>query len=46
MIKFVAKMIDKMSYPIIILNIAAIGAAFYKQGQMDALKELKTKDKN
>ena len=41
-IKFIAKMIEKMNYPLIVLNIAAIGAAFYKQGQLDALKEIKT----
>lgn len=44
MIKFVAKMIDKLNYPIILLNIAVIGAAFYKQGKLDAAKELKKEE--
>ena len=44
-IKFIAKMIDKMNYPIVLLNIAVIATAFYKQGKLDAAKELK-KEKN
>lgn len=46
MIKFVAKMIDKLNYPIILLNIAVIATTFYKQGQIDAAKEIEKAKKN
>jgi hypothetical protein len=38
-IKSIAKMIDKLNYPIIVLNIAVIATAFYKQGKLDGVKE-------
>lgn len=44
-IKRLAKLIDKLNYPIILLNAAVIATAFYKQGKKDALKELE-KEKN
>jgi len=40
MIKFVSKVVDKMTLPLVIMNIAAIGAMFYKQGKLDAISEL------
>lgn len=42
-IKTIAKMIDKLNYPIIVLNIAVIATTFYKQGRLDAIKELEKK---
>lgn len=42
-IKYIAKMIDKLNYPIILLNIAVIATAFYKQGKIDGVKEFEKK---
>lgn len=46
MIKTVAKMVDKMRVPIIVMNLLVIGAAFYKQGKVDAIAELNSEAKN
>lgn len=40
MIKFVSRLSDKMMLPLVIMNIAAIGAIFYKRGKLDAISEL------
>lgn len=40
MVKFVAKVMDKLLVPIVILNIAAIGSVFYTQGKLDAMKDI------
>ena len=40
MIRFVTKVVDKLLIPIVILNVAAIGAVFYNQGKTDAITEL------
>ena len=42
MIKYVAKVADKLFVPIIILNLMAIGSVFYNRGKLDALAELET----
>ena len=46
MIKTVANVVEKMRVPIIIINLLTIGAAFYKQGHMDALKEITAETTN
>ena len=46
MIKTVTKMVDKMRLPIIVMNLLAIGAAFYKQGKIDAIAEIDSETKN
>ena len=46
MIKTVAKMVDKMRVPIIVMNLLVIGATFYKQGKLDAIAELNSETKN
>ena len=43
-IRTIAKLIDKLNYPIIVLNIAVIATAFYKQGKLDAAKEIEKVD--
>ena len=40
MFKFVAKVINKLSVPIMLLNVAAIGAMFYNHGKVDAIAEM------
>lgn len=44
MIRFVTKVVNKLTLPLVIMNIAAIGAIFYKQGKIDAVNELKEID--
>lgn len=40
MFKFVTKVVDKLSIPIMLLNMAAIGAMFYNHGKVDAIAEM------
>ena len=46
MIKTVSNIVEKMRLPIIVLNLLAIGAAFYKQGKIDAIAEAASEPKN
>ena len=46
MIKTVSNVVEKMRVPIIIINLLAIGAAFYKQGKIDAIAEISSETKN
>lgn len=46
MIKTVSNVVEKMRVPIIIINLLAIGAAFYKQGKIDAIAEISSEAKN
>ena len=46
MIKTVSNIVEKMRLPIVIINLLAIGAAFYKQGKLDAITELNSESKN
>ena len=46
MIKTVAKMVDKLRVPIIVMNLLVIGATFYKQGKLDAIAELNSEANN
>ena len=46
MIKTVSNIVEKMRLPILIINLAAIGAAFYKQGKLDAIAEINSESKN
>lgn len=40
MFKFVSKVADKLYVPIMLLNMAAIGAIFYNHGKADAIAEM------
>jgi hypothetical protein len=40
MFKFVTKVADKLYIPILLLNMAAIGAMFYNHGKADAITEM------
>lgn len=40
MFKFVTKVADKLYVPILLLNMAAIGAMFYNHGKADAIAEM------
>ena len=40
MFKFVSKVADKLFVPIVLLNMAAIGAMFYNHGKADAIAEM------
>lgn len=40
MFKFVSKVADKLFVPIMLLNVAAIGAMFYNHGKVDAITEM------
>lgn len=46
MIKTVSNIVEKMRLPIIVMNLLVIGAAFYKQGKLDAITELNSEAKN
>lgn len=40
------KLADKMMIPLVIINIAAIGSVFYKQGKLDAIAEIESAKKD
>lgn len=46
MIKTVSNVVEKLRVPIIIINLAVIAAAFYKQGKIDAIAEINSEAKN
>ena len=40
MFKFVSKAVNRLYVPIMLLNMAAIGAMFYNHGKVDAIAEM------
>lgn len=42
MFKYVSKVMDKLYLPVLLLNMAAVGAIFYNRGKVDAIVELNT----